>query len=114
VTVAFGVRNFEDLQKGLSEMFRVVKPGGKAVILEFSKPRSFPFKQLFGLYFKYLLPLIGRLQSKDKRAYQYLYESVQAFPDYDRFNTELIKAGWKMPEYQILTLGICAIYTASK
>lgn len=114
VTVAFGVRNFEDLQKGLSEMFRVVKPGGKAVILEFSKPRSFPFKQLFGLYFKYLLPLIGRLQSKDKRAYQYLYESVQAFPDYDRFNAELIKAGWKMPEYQILTLGICAIYTASK
>lgn len=114
VTVAFGVRNFEDLQKGLSEMYRVTKPGGKAVILEFSKPRSFPFKHLFGLYFKYLLPLIGRLQSKDKRAYQYLYESVQSFPDYDRFNAELIKAGWKSPEYQILTLGICAIYTASK
>ena len=114
VTVAFGVRNFEDLQKGLSEMYRVVRPGGKVVILEFSKPRTFPFKHLFGLYFKYLLPFIGSLQSKDKRAYRYLYESVQAFPDYDRFNTELIKAGWKNPECHILTMGICAIYTAFK
>lgn len=114
VTVAFGVRNFEDLQKGLSEMYRVVKPGGKAVILEFSKPRSFPFKQLFGLYFKNILPLIGKFQSKDNRAYQYLYESVQAFPDYDRFNEELKQAGWKNPQYQVLSLGICAIYSATK
>jgi len=114
VTVAFGVRNFEDLHKGLSEMHRVVKPGGKAVILEFTKPRNFPFKQLFGLYFRHLLPFLGRLQSKDKRAYQYLYESVQAFPDYDRFKDELISAGWKNPAYQVLSFGICAIYTASK
>ncbi len=114
VTVAFGVRNFEDLQKGLSEMYRVVRPGGKAVILEFSKPRSFPFKQLFGLYFKNLLPLVGKLQSKDNRAYRYLYESVQAFPDYEQFNKELVKAGWKNPKYQVLSLGICAIYTAFK
>jgi len=114
VTVAFGVRNFEDLQKGLTEMYRVVQPGGMAVILEFSKPRSFPFKQLFGLYFRNLLPFIGKLQSKDNRAYQYLYESVQAFPDYEHFNQELVKAGWKNPQYQVLSLGICALYTASK
>lgn len=114
VTVAFGVRNFEDLQKGLSEMYRVVRPGGKAVILEFTKPRIFPFKQLFNAYFKHLLPLIGKLRSKDNRAYTYLYESVQAFPDYERFNEALSKAGWKAPQFQSLSLGICAIYTAVK
>lgn len=114
VTVAFGVRNFEDLHKGLSEMYRVTAPGGRAIILEFTKPRNFPFKQLFGLYFKHLLPLVGSFRSKDKHAYRYLYESVQAFPDYDRFNTELTRAGWADPAYHILTLGICAIYTASK
>ena len=114
VTVAFGVRNFEDLQKGLREMHRVVKPGGKAVILEFTKPRSFPFKQIFNGYFRYLLPGIGKLRSRDSRAYRYLYESVQAFPDYDRFCKELTRAGWRQPEYQPQTLGICAIYTAFK
>jgi demethylmenaquinone methyltransferase/2-methoxy-6-polyprenyl-1,4-benzoquinol methylase len=108
------VRNFEDLKKGLSEMFRVTKPGGKTVILEFTKPRTFPFKHLFGLYFKHLLPFLGSIRSKDNRAYRYLYESVQAFPDYEKLNAELIKAGWKNPEYQVLTLGICAIYTATK
>jgi demethylmenaquinone methyltransferase/2-methoxy-6-polyprenyl-1,4-benzoquinol methylase len=114
ITVAFGVRNYENLQKGLQEMYRVVKPGGKVVILEFTKPRTFPFKQIFNGYFKHLLPLIGKLRSKDNRAYRYLYESVQAFPDYDRFSQELMAAGWKNPEFQPLTLGICAIYTASK
>ena len=114
VTVAFGVRNFEDLQKGLSEMYRVVRPGGKAVILEFSKPRAFPFKHLFRLYFKHLLPFVGSLRSKDKRAYHYLYESVQVFPDYERFNAEMINAGWKDPHYHVLSMGICAIYTATK
>ncbi len=114
VTVAFGVRNYENLQKGLREMYRVVKPGGQAVILEFTKPRIFPFKQLFHAYFKYLLPVIGSLHSRDKRAYRYLYESVQSFPDYTNFNTELKKAGWRHPEYQILSLGICTIYTAIK
>ncbi|MCB0625373.1 MAG: bifunctional demethylmenaquinone methyltransferase/2-methoxy-6-polyprenyl-1,4-benzoquinol methylase UbiE, partial [Saprospiraceae bacterium] len=93
ITVAFGVRNFEDLGKGLSEMQRVLKPGGKLVVLEFSRPRIFPFKQLFNLYFRYLLPLIGRLTSKDPKAYSYLYESVQAFPDRENFVTELGKAG---------------------
>jgi len=114
VTVAFGVRNFEDLQKGLKEMYRVVKPGGTAVILEFTKPRAFPFKQIFNGYFKHLLPLIGKFRSQDNRAYRYLYESVQAFPDYDLFSQELQTAGWKNPAYQSQTLGICAIYTAIK
>lgn len=114
ITVAFGVRNFEDLGKGLSEMQRVLKPGGKLVVLEFSRPRIFPFKQLFNLYFRYLLPLIGRLTSKDPKAYSYLYESVQAFPDRENFVTELGKAGFTEASYRPLTLGICSIYSASK
>lgn len=114
ITVAFGVRNFEDLGKGLSEMQRVLKPGGKLVVLEFSRPRIFPFKQLFNLYFRYLLPLIGRLTSKDPKAYSYLYESVQAFPDRENFVTELGKAGYTEASYRPLTLGICSIYSASK
>lgn len=114
VTVAFGVRNFEDLQQGLREMFRVVMPGGKVVILEFSKPRAFPFKQIFNGYFRYLLPALGALRSKDSRAYRYLYESVQAFPDREHFIAELERAGWENPKYESLSLGICAIYTATK
>ena len=114
ITVAFGVRNYGDLQKGLQEMYRVVKPGGKAIILEFTRPRSFPFRQVFNGYFKHLLPLIGKLRSRDNRAYRYLYESVQAFPDHDDFNAELTRAGWQNPKFKTLTLGICAIYTAEK
>lgn len=76
---AFGVRNFENLLKGLQEMYRVLKPGGTIMVLEFSKPFGFPLKQLFGIYFKYILPLIGRIKSKDPKAYTYLYESVQVF-----------------------------------
>ena len=113
-TVAFGVRNFEDLHRGLSEMQRVLRPGGRIVVLEFTRPRIFPFKQLFNLYFKYLLPLIGKIRSGDNRAYKYLYESVQAFPDYERFNRELVEAGFQHAQYKTLTLGICAIYTAVK
>jgi len=114
VTVAFGVRNFGDLSKGMNEIFRVLKPGGRLVVLEFTKPRSFPFKQLFQIYFKYVLPLVGSFGSGDKRAYHYLYESVQAFPDYDRFTAVLLKEGFKNARYKILSLGICAIYTAEK
>jgi len=114
VTVAFGVRNFENLGKGLSEMLRVLRPGGRIVILEFSRPRLFPFKQLYNAYFKYVLPLIGRLTSRDMRAYTYLFESVQAFPEGDNFLNILSKTGYQHPQCERLTLGICSIYTAVK
>ncbi len=114
VTVAFGVRNFEHLEKGLGEMYRVLRPGGRVVILEFSKPYVFPFKQLYNGYFKYVLPLIGRLTSRDIRAYTYLFESVQVFPEGDQFLTILSKTGYQNPVCERLTLGICSIYTASK
>lgn len=114
VTVAFGVRNFENLEKGLAEMCRVLRPGGRVVILEFSKPRTFPFKQLYNGYFKYVLPLIGRLTSRDMRAYNYLFESVQAFPEGDDFLNILSKTGYQHPQCERLTLGICSIYTAVK
>ncbi|HAD14103.1 MAG TPA: bifunctional demethylmenaquinone methyltransferase/2-methoxy-6-polyprenyl-1,4-benzoquinol methylase UbiE [Saprospirales bacterium] len=114
VTVAFGVRNFENLEKGLSEMYRVMRPGGRIVILEFSKPNIFPFKQLYNSYFKYVLPLIGRLTSRDMRAYTYLFESVQVFPEGNQFTEILTKTGFNDPICERLTLGICSIYTATK
>lgn len=114
VTVAFGVRNFENLEKGLTEMLRVLRPGGRAVILEFSRPHIFPFKQLYNTYFKYVLPAIGRLTSRDTRAYSYLFESVQTFPEGDNFLNILTKIGYKNPVCERLTLGICSIYSASK
>ena len=114
ITVAFGVRNFENLEKGLAEMKRVLKPGGKAVILEFSKPSIFPFKQLYHFYFKNILPFIGRFTSKDPKAYQYLYESVQSFPDGERFTEILSTVGFKQSKCVPLTLGICSIYVAIK
>lgn len=114
VTVAFGVRNFENLEKGLSEMNRVLRTNGRIVILEFSKPHLFPFKQLYNTYFKYVLPLIGRLTSRDVRAYTYLFESVQAFPEGEQFIQILSKTGYHQAKYVRLTLGICSIYTAIK
>ena len=114
ITVAFGVRNFENLEKGLSEMRRVLKDGGKLIVLEFSKPTLFPFKQVFQFYFKYMLPLVGKLTSKDPRAYKYLYESVQAFPDGERFMNILAKTGYKSNQCKPLTLGICSIYSGEK
>ena len=113
-TVSFGVRNFGNLEKGLSEMYRVTRNGGKVVILEFSKPTMFPFKQGYNFYFKYILPTIGKLTSKDPKAYKYLYESVQAFPDYDNFADILRKVGFRSVVWTSLTLGICTIYTGSK
>ncbi|HKK78673.1 MAG TPA: bifunctional demethylmenaquinone methyltransferase/2-methoxy-6-polyprenyl-1,4-benzoquinol methylase UbiE [Phaeodactylibacter sp.] len=114
LTVAFGVRNFEHLEKGLQEMYRVLKPGGKLVVLEFSKPRIFPFKQLYDFYFRNILPAVGRFTSKDPRAYRYLYESVQAFPDREQFTNILSKTGYKSNQCIPLTLGICSIYTGVK
>lgn len=114
MAVAFGVRNFENLHKGLTEMARVLKPGASLVVLEFSRPRLFPFKQIYNAYFRYLLPLIGKLTSKDPKAYRYLYESVQAFPDRELFLDRLAQAGFENGRFQALTLGICCIYVAQK
>jgi demethylmenaquinone methyltransferase/2-methoxy-6-polyprenyl-1,4-benzoquinol methylase len=114
VTVAFGVRNFEDLEKGLTDMLRVLKPGGKAVILEFSKPKVFPVKQGYNFYFKYITPTIGRIFSKDSSAYTYLPESVASFPDGAAFDTLMQKVGFKNTKYRQLTFGICSIYTGIK
>jgi demethylmenaquinone methyltransferase/2-methoxy-6-polyprenyl-1,4-benzoquinol methylase len=114
VTVAFGVRNFENLEKGLAEMYRVLRPDGRIVVLEFSKPHVFPFKQIYNAYFRYVLPLIGRLTSRDMRAYTYLFESVQAFPEGNDFLQVLTKTGYRNPTCERLTLGICSIYSATK
>ncbi len=114
VTVAFGVRNFENLERGLLEMHRVLKPGGMVAILEFSKPTLFPFRQLYNFYFKNILPLIGRFTSKDSKAYSYLYESVQAFPDGRNFVKLLETIGFQLATHKSLTLGISSIYLAKK
>ena len=114
VIVSFGVRNFENLKKGLAGMYRVLKPGGKVVILEFSKPKSFPFKQLYNFYFTYILPGIGRLVSKDQSAYTYLPESVQQFPDGKAFTEILDELGFTQTTCKPLTLGISSIYTGIK
>lgn len=112
--VAFGVRNFENLKKGLSDMHRVLRPGGKAVIIEFSRPRSFPMKQLYSFYFKSILPIIGKLISKDQSAYTYLPESVDAFPDGQNFLDILSAVGYKKTECRPLTFGIASIYIGQK
>ena len=109
-TVGFGVRNFENLEKGLSEMLRVLKPKGTAIILECSKPKS----PLIKFYFNKVLPGIGRLISKDNNAYTYLPESVNAFPDGEDFKNILIKVGYKEPKAIRLMFGIASIYKATK
>ncbi len=114
VSSSFGVRNFANLKKGLTEMHRVLRPGGQIVILEFSRPKRFPIKQGFNLYFKHLLPLIGKIKSGDPKAYQYLYESVQVFPDYDRFTDILSQIGFNDTNWTSLSFGICTIYSATK
>ena len=111
---AFGVRNFENLAQGLREMHRVLKPGGRIVVLEFSKPRSFPFKQVYNFYFKNILPVFGKLISKDQAAYTYLPESVQAFPDGQEFINILKQVGFKNTQWHSLTFGISSIYTGIK
>jgi demethylmenaquinone methyltransferase/2-methoxy-6-polyprenyl-1,4-benzoquinol methylase len=114
LTVAFGVRNFENLSKGLAEMHRVLKPGGKAVILEFSKPRVFPVKQIYHFYFRFVLPFIGKIVSKDSAAYTYLPESVNRFPEREDFIHELKKVGFKECIFKPLSFGIATIYVAIK
>lgn len=114
ITVAFGVRNFENLEVGLSEFKRVLKNEGVAVILEFSKPKYFPMKQLYLFYFFKILPLIGRMVSKDQSAYSYLPESVMAFPDDQQFLDLLHKVGFPRAKQYRLTFGIATIYVAQK
>lgn len=114
VTVAFGVRNFENLEKGLADICRVLKPGGKAVILEFSKPKKFPIKQLYGFYSHRVLPFIGKVFSKDSRAYTYLPESVAQFPDGKDFTDILSRVGFSETACRPQTFGICTIYIGTK
>jgi demethylmenaquinone methyltransferase / 2-methoxy-6-polyprenyl-1,4-benzoquinol methylase len=114
ITAGFGVRNFEDLNKGLSEMYRTLKSGGKVAILEPSEPTNFPLKQFYNLYFHHILPLIGGIISKDKNAYTYLPDSVSAFPSGKDFLTELDKVGFKESKHIPLTFGIVSLYIAIK
>lgn len=114
VIVSFGVRNFENLQKGLSDMFRVTKPGGYCLILEFSNPRLFPMKQLYTFYSKYCLPFLGKMISKDPSAYTYLPESVKAFPDGPDFIQIFKSTGYSETKWIPMTGGICSIYIGQK
>jgi len=114
ITAGFGVRNFEDLNKGISEMYRTLKPRGIVAILEPSEPTHFPLKQFYNLYFHHILPFIGGIVSKDKNAYTYLPDSVSAFPSGNNFLTELDKVGFKECKHIPLTFGIVSLYIAIK
>ncbi len=114
VTVAFGVRNFQDLEMGLREMLRVLKPGGKLVVLEFSKPKQIAFKGVYKLYMNTIAPGFGKMFAKNKEAYQYLNGSIQAFPEGQALLNIMQKAGFTKTYLKKLTLGICTIYCGSK
>ncbi len=114
VTVAFGVRNYENLHKGLKEMCRVLKPGGTVAILEFSKPHGFPVKNLYNFYFKNILPFIGKVVSKNSSAYTYLPQSVSQFPEDKDFLNAMVRAGFKNPQQNRLTFGIATLYSGTK
>lgn len=111
VIVSFGVRNFENIEKGLAEIHRVLKPNGKLVVLEFSKPKKFPVKNLYNFYFNNILPMWGKLISKDQSAYTYLPESVKAFPEGNEFCNIMQQKGFSSVEQKSLTFGICTIYS---
>lgn len=114
VSVAFGVRNFESLNTGLKEILRVLKPGGKLCVLEFSKPVMQPMAGMYKFYFKKILPTIGKITSQDNNAYTYLYESVQVFPEGNDFVKILESTGYQRSKCIKLSLGICSLYTAYK
>jgi demethylmenaquinone methyltransferase / 2-methoxy-6-polyprenyl-1,4-benzoquinol methylase len=114
ITVAFGVRNFEHLEDGLKEMFRVLKPGAQLIVLEFSKPKNTAFRGLYNVYMGFVAPEMARLFSKDKKAYQYLNETAKAFPDRQQFVEILDSVGFINTEYKSLSLGICCIYCGRK
>lgn len=113
VTVAFGVRNFENLEQGLTEILRVLKPGGRLAVLEFSRPRG-PFRIIYNLYMAYLAPVIGKIFSKNREAYKYLHSSAKAFPEGETFLHILEKVGFKDTTLKRLSLGICTIYCGKK
>jgi demethylmenaquinone methyltransferase/2-methoxy-6-polyprenyl-1,4-benzoquinol methylase len=114
VTAAFGIRNFADLDQGLSEMYRVLKPGGHLSIVELTTPVTFPMKQLFHIYSHTVLPVYGRVISKDASAYSYLTKTIEAFPQGERMVDILHKAGFPEARFQRLTFGICTMYFATK
>ena len=114
ITVAFGIRNFEDLDKGLSEMCRVLQPGGHLVILELTTPDRFPMKQLFSIYSKVVIPLLGKLLSKDNSAYRYLPDTIKVFPQGEVMKGVIARAGFSEVNFKRLTFGICTLYTATK
>jgi demethylmenaquinone methyltransferase/2-methoxy-6-polyprenyl-1,4-benzoquinol methylase len=114
VTVAFGVRNFENLEKGLLEIKRVLKPGGKLVVLEFSKPKMPGVKNMYNLYMKFICPYIGRVVSKNRTAYEYLDQSIKQFPEGKTFTDILDNLGYRNTYTKPLSLGICSIYCGEK
>ncbi|MBP5508484.1 MAG: bifunctional demethylmenaquinone methyltransferase/2-methoxy-6-polyprenyl-1,4-benzoquinol methylase UbiE [Prevotella sp.] len=114
VTAAFGIRNFADLDQGLKEMCRVLRPGGHLSVVELTHPTRFPMKQLFKIYSHTILPAYGRLVSKDKRAYRYLTATIEAFPQGEEMMGILLKAGFKSASFKRLTFGICTMYLAEK
>ncbi len=114
LTAGFGVRNFQDLNAGLSEMHRVLKPNGMAVILEFSQPQRFPIKQLYNFYFHSVLPLFGKIVSKDNSAYTYLPESVSVFPFGNEFLERMKMVGFRNLQLKQVAFGIASIYIAQK
>ena len=114
ITVAFGVRNFQNLSKGLEEMRRVLKPCGKLVVLEFSKPKNVLFKGVYNIYMNNIAPGFGKMVAKNKDAYQYLNDSVQAFPEGESFLDIMKESGFNQTYLQKLTLGICTIYCGTK
>ncbi|HSZ26188.1 MAG TPA: bifunctional demethylmenaquinone methyltransferase/2-methoxy-6-polyprenyl-1,4-benzoquinol methylase UbiE [Cytophagaceae bacterium] len=114
VIVSFGVRNFENLEKGMSEIFRVLKPEGLLIVLEFSIPKGYFFRNIYNFYFKIILPLVGKIISKDTAAYKYLPDSVNAFPYGKAFTEILTKTGFKNTKCKELTFGVSSIYTGLK